>query len=65
MKKISSDSGNWTRVSRVTGGDTNHYTKSDLLISIDTLILQKGSDLKNFKENVKFILFYLFSFSIF
>ena len=34
MKKISSDSGNWTRVSRVTGGDTSHYTKSDLLMSL-------------------------------
>ena len=29
--KKSSASGNWTRVSRVTGGDTNHYTNADLL----------------------------------
>ncbi len=26
-----SPSGNWTLVSRVTGGDTNHYTNEDLL----------------------------------
>ena len=29
QKKISSLSGNWTPVSRVTGGDTYHYTNKD------------------------------------
>ena len=38
MKKMSkkysfSPTGNWTRVSRVTGGDTHHYTIEDLLKS--------------------------------
>ena len=28
-KKIISQSGNWTPVSRVTGGDTHHYTNWD------------------------------------
>ena len=28
--KISSPAGNWTPVSRVTGGDTNHYTTEEL-----------------------------------
>ena len=29
-----SPSGNWTPVSRVTGGDTNHYTNEELLINL-------------------------------
>ena len=29
--KKSSPSGNWTPVSRVTGGDTNHYTNEDTI----------------------------------
>ena len=29
-----SPSGNWTLVSRVTGGDTNHYTNEDLFIQV-------------------------------
>ena len=31
LLKLSSPAGNWTPVSRVTGGDTNHYTTEDLL----------------------------------
>ena len=34
MDKKSSASGNWTRVTRVTGGYTNHYTNADLLIGL-------------------------------
>ena len=30
-KKATSPSGNWTPVSRVTGGDTYHYTNEDEL----------------------------------
>ena len=37
----SSPSGNWTPVSRVTGGDTNHYTNED------TITLVKNFDTTN------------------
>ena len=39
--KKSSETGNWTRVSRVTGGNTNHYTISDLLICLPASISQE------------------------
>ena len=32
LTKIASPAGNWTRVSRVTGGDTHHYTTKDWAI---------------------------------
>ena len=31
LKKQDSAAGNWTRVFRVTGGNTNHYTTADLI----------------------------------
>ena len=34
VKSHISPSGNWTLVSRVTGGDTNHYTNEDLLFQL-------------------------------
>ena len=34
-----SAAGNWTRVFRVTGGNTNHYTTTDLVNSINILAL--------------------------
>ena len=32
IAKDISPSGNWTRVSRVTGGDTHHYTNEDMFV---------------------------------
>ena len=32
-KKKSSPAGNWTPVSRVTGGDTDHYTTEELILT--------------------------------
>ena len=35
-KNLNSPTGNWTRVSRVTGGDTHHYTIKDLMCKVIT-----------------------------
>jgi hypothetical protein len=40
-KKFPSPTGNWTPVSRVTGGDTDHYTIEDLIIAKYTLQVSK------------------------
>ena len=39
-KIMSSPAGNRTPVSRVTGGDTNHYTTEDLVIQLQVNILK-------------------------
>ena len=44
-KNENAQSGNWTRVSRVTGGDTSHYT-----------IKEMEKSHKNVQENVEFSL---------
>ena len=44
LTKIASPAGNWTRVSRVTGGDTHHYTTKDWAINslkINSFVLKR------------------------
>ena len=42
-EKMSSPAGNWTPVSRVTGGDTNHYTTEELLDKVAKQRLHSAS----------------------
>ena len=37
QKTVASPTGNWTPVSRVTGGDTHHYTIEDEAVEIGEL----------------------------
>ena len=41
QKQKNSATGNWTRVSRVTGGDTHHYTIADLFGLLLTYVTYK------------------------
>ena len=55
VKKISSPSGNRTLVSRVTGGDTDHYTNEDSLLWFQNIIkafthMRGGNEKKGFTK---------------
>ena len=41
FKKETSPSGNWTPVSRVTGGDTHHYTNEDFMSDVCLTLIVK------------------------
>ena len=53
-KKISSPAGNRTRVFRVTGGDTHHYTTEEwTLTSVQLEYLNKCHDIVQLPHNFK------------